>query len=113
MVEKPVDEAVKTRLDVQWMLEHYPEWMKERLSGWIRGRFFWVTTATLADGEAGVTDDTHRAVEESRDGAPVGVQQELREDIHCQLYQVFGVDGTRGTDEDRAAALAEAQTMIG
>lgn len=90
-----------TREDVQNCLELYPEQTRDRLRDLIDSRFIWTTTGTLAEGDEGITDDTHRVItEETSPGETSRYQQELQEDPNCHLFRL-------------GLSVEEAEGMIG
>ena len=75
-------------------IETYPEETKAELRRLIAGRFEFVQTAELADGEDGITDDTHQVVAQQETDPETGkkvekrIQLEMRESENARLFRL-------------------------
>ena len=76
--------------DVLNCLEEFPTQMKAKLQDWLDNRFVWQTSGEILEGEEGVTDATHRVVEEldMETWAVKRLQQELVEDKNSHLFRI-------------------------
>lgn len=75
---------LNTKQDYLNCLGEFPDETKAELQRLLDNRFVWTDTAVLADGETGVTDDTHRVIK-ADDG---DIQQELKEDTCSELIRL-------------------------
>lgn len=72
----------------------YPEETKAELRRLIAGRFEFVPTGELADGEDGIVDDTHQVVTQQETDPETGktvekrVQLEMRESGNARLFRL-------------------------
>lgn len=72
----------------------YPEETKAELRRLIAGRFEYVPTGELADGEDGIVDDTHQVVTQQETDPETGktverrVQLEMRESGNARLFRL-------------------------
>lgn len=73
---------INTRADLDNCAEYYPAETKAFLADILTFKDVWISVTKLADGEAGVTDDTHKVVEDKdMNGVVAGrYQYELMED---------------------------------
>lgn len=80
-----------TKQDVLNVIEEYPSETKAFVKKCLDERKGWITTEKLADGAAGVTDETHR-VAECKDDASGQVteryQEEFKDDPNCKLFRL-------------------------
>ncbi len=78
------------RQDVLNCLEEFPAQMKAKLQDWLDNRFVWQTSGEILEGEEGITDATHRVIEEQDMGTESTrrFQQELAEDKNSHLFRV-------------------------
>jgi len=58
----------------------------------------WFFVSDLADGDEGVTDDTHQVIESEQDGTKTRAQYELRTNPTCELIRL-------GYTEDEVKAI--------
>lgn len=81
---------LNTRQDVDNVLQSHPEQARQRLQAMVDERFNWFYDGELADGEAGVTDDTHKVetFEDETTGEVRRYQMELREDPNATLFRL-------------------------
>lgn len=93
---------LNTKQDVLNVIDEYPVETKAFLQKCLDERKGWITTGKLADGAAGVIDDTHR-VAECKDDATGHVteryQEEFMDDPNCKLFRL-------------GFTVAEAQALI-
>lgn len=72
----------------------YPEETKAELRRLIAGRFEYMPTGELADGEDGIVDDTHQVVTQQETDPETGktvekrVQLEMRESGNARLFRL-------------------------
>ena len=72
----------------------YPEETKAELRRLIAGRFEYVPTGELADGEDGIVDDTHQVVTQQETDPETGktvekrIQLEMRESGNARLFRL-------------------------
>ena len=66
-------------------LPSYTSQTKARLRQLIDGRFAWIVTGEIAEGESGVEDTTHKVIPQE---AGVRLQMELAEDPGAQLFRM-------------------------
>lgn len=69
-----------TKQDYLNCLADFAEETKKELQKLLDYRFSWFDVAVLEDGATGITDDTHRVIE--------NMQQELREDPNARIFQL-------------------------
>ena len=55
--------AINNKQDVLNLIDDYPEKINTFLNGLIESKNAWLFTETLADGDNGTTDDTHKVCE--------------------------------------------------
>lgn len=80
---------LNTRQDLINCLELYPERADEAARNLLAGRFVWVATGAVPDGEAGIEDAMHRVVESVDDsGQTIHTQLELQDDPQARLYRL-------------------------
>ena len=77
-----VELIFNTQQDYFNYLTLHPEETKKELQKLLDTRFVWQTTAILAEGVEGLTDDTHRVVGEG----PERMQQQLVEDPNAKIF---------------------------
>lgn len=75
---------LNTKQDYLNYLTVQPEATKKELQLLLNTRFVWKTTAILAAGAAGITDDTHRVVGEE----PERHQQIYVEDENAKIFRI-------------------------
>ena len=75
---------LNTKTDYLNYLTVQPEATKKELQLLLDTRYTWQTTAILASGDAGATDDTHRVIGEE----PERLQQELVEDENAKIFRI-------------------------
>ncbi|MDZ7789740.1 MAG: hypothetical protein U5L08_04450 [Xanthomonadales bacterium] len=94
-----------TRQDVLNTLADYPQETAGHLRRMVDERFNWFIDRELAEGEAGVSDDTHRVREDKDDEGAVTAryQEAWREDPRAQLFRL-------GLTVDEAEQLIEETT---
>jgi hypothetical protein len=96
---KGFPKSFNTKKDVMLCLEQWPEKTKSYISAMLANRFAWLIEKQLAEGEAGVTDETHK-VTEVRDEAGTVVeryQMAWEEDPTAQLFRLgFTVSEAEG-----------------
>jgi len=82
---------LNTRYDVDYCLEHYPEEAKAFLAKKLTEVKKWQVTSKLAEGDAGITDATHKVVE-VKDQATQEIkeryQYEYKDDPNCELFKL-------------------------
>lgn len=76
--------TLNTKQDYLNFLTVQPEATKKELQLLLDTRYTWQTTAILASGDAGVTDDTHRVIGEE----PEKMQQILVEDENAKMFRI-------------------------
>ena len=82
--------TINNKNDINNLLANYPVETKAYLQQLLDTTDVWLMTSKLADGDNGVTDDTHK-VEEIKDDADVVAeryQYEFMEDPNCELYRL-------------------------
>ena len=79
---------LNTRQDVENMIDRYPQETAAYLQKLLDGRFAWMVIGELAADDDGLVDDTHKVVEEEREGRVVRLQMELREDPGAHLFRL-------------------------
>ncbi|MBQ9206849.1 MAG: hypothetical protein IJ158_09070 [Treponema sp.] len=83
-----------TKQDYLNGIETYPEETKAELRRLIAGRFEFVQTAELADGEEGIEDENHQVVTSSETDSETGetvtkrIQLEKRESENARLFRL-------------------------
>ena len=82
---------INTKKDFENVMESYPKdmWLPE-LKELLDDEFAWFTTGTLADGDEGKTDATHRVAsyEDPASGKTTRTQEEWRVNPLCRMYQM-------------------------
>lgn len=81
---------INNKNDINVLLEEYPVETKAHLQNILDTKDQWLMTSKLEDGDAGITDDTHK-VEEVTDQDDVVTeryQYELMEDTNGELYRL-------------------------
>lgn len=96
---------LNSREDVDNMKDLCPKETAAYLQTLLDGRFVWTVTGELTEGDDGLTDDTHKVVEEDRDGQVVRFQMARQEDPSAHLYRL-GL-----TVEETEAIVAAAQDV--
>lgn len=94
-----------TRQDVEnWRDIGGEEAYKATIQRLYDARMMWVTTATLEEGQTGVTDDTHRVIESAdmETQELIRYQQELQADPNAYIFSRLNY-----TDEEILAILGE------
>lgn len=76
--------TLNTKQDYLNFLTVQPEATKKELQLLLDTRYTWQTTAILASGDDGVTDDTHRVIGEE----PEKMQQILVEDENAKMFRI-------------------------
>ena len=80
-----------TRFDVDYCLEHYPAETKAFLAKKLTEVKQWQVTGKLTEGDAGITDETHKVVE-VQDTITKEVkeryQYEYKDDPNCELFKL-------------------------
>jgi hypothetical protein len=104
MLGKPRAEHFATKEDFKQLKAKAPEVVKGRLREIMEGREAWFEVGTLAAGQPGREDATHRVSQAGGgpggEGAEVRVQLELREDHNALFYKM-------------GWTLAEAEAFLG
>ena len=93
---------INTKQDVLNLIDDYPEQTKSYLQSLVDSKMAWHPTGTLADGDAGTTDSTHK-VDGSTDENDVDTsrtQCELVEDPNGPIFRLG------------FASVAEAEALI-
>lgn len=57
--------TINNKQDVLNLIDNYPDEMKKFLNGLIESKNAWLFVEALAEGNAGITDDTHKVCEVS------------------------------------------------
>lgn len=82
---------LNTRYDVEYCLEHYPAETKAFLAKKLTEVKQWQVTGKLTEGDAGITDETHKVVE-VQDTITKEVkeryQYEYKDDPNCELFKL-------------------------
>jgi len=81
---------INNKHDITHLLVDYPEETKAYLQNVLDNKDQWLMTSKLEDGDAGITDDTHK-VEEVTDQDDVVTeryQYEFMEDTNGELYRL-------------------------
>lgn len=82
---------LNTRHDVDYCLEHYPVETKAFLAKKLTEVKAWQVTGKLTEGDAGITDETHKVVE-VQDTITKEVkeryQYEYKDDPNCELFRL-------------------------
>lgn len=82
---------LNTRYDVEYCLQNYPEETRAFLAQKLAEVKQWQVTGKLAEGDAGITDETHKVVE-VKDQATQEVkeryQYEYKDDLNCELFRL-------------------------
>lgn len=82
---------LNTKNDYLYIRTEYPadQW-RPRFQSLLDERYAWLPISTLADGETGIEDDTHRVIEHSdeQDQVVERVQEEYREDPHATIFRL-------------------------
>ena len=94
--------TINTKQDVLNLIEEYPEQTKSFLQSLVDSKMAWHPTGTLADGDAGTTDSTHKVDEiiDENDVVTERNQCELVEDTGGPIFRMG------------FAILAEAEALI-
>jgi len=82
--------TINTKQDITNLMADYPEQTKAYLQNILDNKDQWLMTSKLEDGDAGITDATHK-VEEVTDQDDVvteSYQYELMEDTNGELYRL-------------------------
>ena len=70
------------------LMGEYPEKTKEFLQRCLNDRMQWMTSGSIESGD-GITDETHRVVENDVPGGGIKRhQQEYMEDSNCRLFRL-------------------------
>ena len=93
---------INTKQDVLNLIEEYPEQTKSFLQKLVDSKMAWHPTGTLADGDAGTTDSTHKVdVSTNENGVVTSrTQCELVEDTNGPIFRMG------------FASVAEAEALI-
>lgn len=82
---------LNTKFDVEFCLANFPDEAKEFLTKKIAEVPQWLLVSKLSDGDAGITDDTHKVVE-NKDMTTGEVkeryQYEFKDDPNCELFRL-------------------------
>jgi len=88
---KGFPEHLNTRYDVEYCLQHFPEDTRAFLAQKLAEVKQWLVTGKLAEGDAGVSDETHKVIE-TKDQATQEVkeryQYEYKDDPNCALFRL-------------------------
>jgi hypothetical protein len=82
---------LNTRFDVEYCLEHYPAETKAFLSQKLVEVKQWLVAGKLAEGDAGVTNKTHKVVEvkdRETDKVTERYQHQYKDDPNCELFKL-------------------------
>lgn len=82
---------LNTRYDVEYCLEYYPAETKTFLVQKLAEVKQWQVTGKLAEGDAGITDKTHKVVEvkdRETDKVTERYQHEYKDDPNCELFKL-------------------------
>lgn len=79
-----------TKQDILASLELFPEQTKEKLQEWLDTKDQWLVVSKLEEDQEGVTDDTHKVVEnkDHNDVITDRYQYELKEDPNGPIYRL-------------------------
>ena len=80
-----------TKQDVLNVIEEYPLETKAFVKKCLDERKGWITTGKIADGVAGIADDTHRVAECKDDASGLVTeryQEEFMDDPNCKLFRL-------------------------
>ena len=93
---------INTKQDVLNLIEDYPEQTKSFLQSLVDSKMAWLFTNTLADGDTGTTDSTHKVCElvDENDVVTERNQYELVEDNNGPIFRMG------------FASVAEAEALI-
>ena len=93
---------INTKQDVLNLIEEYPEQTKSFLQSLVDSKMAWHPTGTLADGDDGTTDSTHKVdeVTDENDVVTSRTQCELVEDSNGPIFRMG------------FASVAEAEELI-
>ncbi len=87
---------LNTKFDVEFCLANFPDDAKAFLTKKITEVSQWLLVGKLAEGDAGITDDTHKIVEnkEMTTGEITErYQYEFKDDPNCELFRLgFSVE---------------------
>ena len=94
--------TINTKQDVLNLIDNYPEKTKSFLQKLVDSKMEWIPTGTLADGDAGTTDSTHKVDEltDENDVVTERTQYELVEDSNGPIFRLG------------FASVAEAEALI-
>ena len=82
-----------TRRDVEnWRAVGGEDAYRSTIEKFYNGRLRWVTTAELEEGQTGITDETHRVLEQpdTETQTMVRYQQELQSDPNAYIFTRLG-----------------------
>lgn len=80
-----------TRQDVEnWKTVAGDDAYKQVVQRYFSDRFIWVTTGELTENETGITDATHRVIEETVNETPKRFQQEQQIDANAYIFARLG-----------------------
>lgn len=84
---------LNSRGDYEYIRSNFPaEQWRPKWRELLDGRFAWRDVATLADGDAGVEDETHRVMDRvespTLDAASIRIQQEFVEDENAAIFRL-------------------------
>ena len=93
-----IPNSFNTADDVKNSLALDKEATRRKLKELLDGRFIWVETGRLEEGETGLEDAMHRVVTSGDNPeSPERIQLELREDPHAWLFRI-GLDVPTATE---------------
>ena len=76
--------TISTQTDVQNLFQLYPDETREYLQKLLDARFVWRSTGAIAEGSAGLQDETHRVMRTES-----GLEQfELVEDQNAKIFRM-------------------------
>lgn len=92
--------ALNTKTDYFYIKEHFSdEVWRPKFQSLLDNKMNWLNTGKLADGEDGITDDTHKIIENKNEEGVVveRYQYEYKEDSNCRLFKLgFTVQEVEG-----------------
>ena len=84
---------LNTKHDYLNCLQDFPEDTKKELQNLIDSRYSWTITKVLAENDTGVTDNTHKVIENNGEK----LQYEYVEDNNAKIFKLdFTVDDVEG-----------------
>ena len=87
---KGFPKTINNKNDIAHLLSDFPERTKAYLQNILDNKDQWLMTSKLEDGDAGITDDSHKVEEVTDDDDVVTerYQYELMEDPNGELYRL-------------------------